>query len=202
VSTEPIRLLPFSRGRPVALTFDDGPDPEATPRIIEVLVQHGATATFFMVGEEAQAYPDVVEATVAAGMGVGVHGWDHANLEASDPSVINRQLEWCLDVLRSAGADPQLFRPPYGNSDAALFQAAAAHGLATVGWSVDPRDWRRPGVDAIVDGVRREVAPGAIVLLHDGGGDRSETVAALPSVLAALQESDLTVVDLLAQLLQ
>lgn len=202
MSAEPIAVVPLAGGRPVALTFDDGPDPDTTLRLVEVLVDHDATATFFMVGEEAEAHPDVVEATLAAGMGVGVHGWDHESLQNADPGEVARQLGRCLETLRAAGADPQLFRPPYGHSDAALFNAAAAHGLATIGWSVDPGDWRRPGVDAIVDAVRQQVAPGAIVLLHDGGGNRSQTLAALPGVLATIDDADLDVVDLLEQLLQ
>lgn len=169
----------------VALTFDDGPDPTWTPQVLDVLRRHGAVATFCMVGSQMAKHPQLVAAVVAAGMRICSHSHSHDNgLAARSPAVIVSEI---LDVVDRAagvpGADVRYFRAPGGNWSAEILGDAAAHDLQPLGWSVDPRDWKRPGTDAVVQAVQAHVGPGAVVLLHDGGGNRAQTVAALDRLL-------------------
>jgi peptidoglycan-N-acetylglucosamine deacetylase len=197
----PIWAMPVQGDAPVALTFDDGPDPGTTLEVVDVLVAHGVTATFFVVAELALRYPEPVLRALGAGMEIGLHGWDHVDLAGQPAASVAGQLERSLEAIRKLGADPHLFRPAYGSLDDVIVETAAACGLATVNWSVNPEDWTRPGAGVIADRVAQAVEPGAIVMLHDGGGDRSQTVAALPVILDHFTAAGLTVVDLLGQLL-
>jgi peptidoglycan/xylan/chitin deacetylase (PgdA/CDA1 family) len=169
----------------VALTFDDGPDPNWTPQILDVLRRHGAVATFCMVGSAMARHPQMVAAVAAAGMRICAHSRTHDERLATRPdATITSEI---LDVGNRAadvpGADVRYFRAPGGNWSPSILATAAGHDLQPLGWSVDPRDWTRPGADAVVATVRKHVHPGAIVLLHDGGGNRAQTVAALDRLL-------------------
>ncbi|MDQ4214082.1 bifunctional polysaccharide deacetylase/glycosyltransferase family 2 protein [Microbacterium capsulatum] len=180
--------------RTVALTFDDGPDPRWTPEILKVLSAYGAHATFFQIGQQAIAHPDLARAVVAAGSEVGVHTLTHVNL-GSAPTW-RQQLELTAGeqaLIDATGSTTGLFRPPYSSTNAALgdagwqaIRAAGADGLVTVLTTQDSEDWRRPGVDAILHNATPQGDAGQVLLMHDGGGDRSETVAALKRLLPAL----------------
>jgi peptidoglycan-N-acetylglucosamine deacetylase len=182
--------LPPSRqaGKTVALTFDDGPDPRFTPRILAILARAHVPATFFMLGSQAAAHPDLVRRVARTGQAVGGHTWHHARLDRLTWAGVAAEVD-CTDRLlaRLAGRPVRLVRPPDRTYNSSVVGLLAARGVALTLWTVDARDWTRPGVGRIRATVARELRPGAIILLHDGGGDRSQTVAALPGVLGLLQ---------------
>jgi peptidoglycan-N-acetylglucosamine deacetylase len=171
----------------VALTFDDGPDPKWTPRVAEVLNRHGITATFFVVGAQVVKHPEIVRNLHTAGHELGVHGFSHADL-ASLPGW-RRRWEYSqtqLAIAGAAGVTTSLIRFPYSSSPGAIddrnwriFREAGDLGYLSVLTNVDSRDWSRPGVDSIVRNATPSGEDGAVVLMHDAGGDRSQTVVAL-----------------------
>jgi peptidoglycan-N-acetylglucosamine deacetylase len=171
----------------IALTIDDGPSPVYTPQILRLLEQYRVTAAFSMIGENASYYPGVARDVADAGHMIVNHTWDHANLTRLSRSEVRAEIARAMDAIEGAsGKRPTMFRAPYGAwSDAAL-QYCASAGLAPLDWSVDPRDWSRPGVSAIVRNIMRTTHTGSIILEHDGGGDRSQTVAALKIVIPRL----------------
>jgi peptidoglycan/xylan/chitin deacetylase (PgdA/CDA1 family) len=174
----------------VALTFDDGPDPRWTPRVLAVLRRHGAVATFCMIGRNAVANPSLVKQVVDAGNRLCDHSRTHdGQLPDRPPDTISDEVVGAQDTLSAAGggAPVQWFRAPGGNWSPNVSTLSAQHGMQPLGWNVDPRDWERPGAAAIVTAVQEEIhqqAPdGAIILMHDGGGPREETVAALEQLI-------------------
>jgi peptidoglycan/xylan/chitin deacetylase (PgdA/CDA1 family) len=175
----------------VALTLDDGPHPTWTPKVLAILKQHRITATFFMIGLHAAAHPGLVRTVLEAGHQVGTHTWSHANLKQLAAAEVRTEIEHGLDAVTTAswGLRPNLFRAPYGNWSPAVFAHCAALGQRSICWDVDPRDWETPGTAAITARVMAQVGPRSIVLCHDGGGERGQTVAALrtyvPQLLAA-----------------
>jgi peptidoglycan/xylan/chitin deacetylase (PgdA/CDA1 family) len=174
--------------REVALTFDDGPS-SYTPQVLAVLNRFGAHATFFLIGREIGQYQATVKAEIAAGNEIGNHTYTHANLLGLPNSLVLAQLaETQAAARQAAGVTPTWFRPPFGAVDERVAELAASLGLRTITWSVDPRDWTRPGVSFIVGRVLADVRPGSVIVMHDGGGDRSETVLALSIILSALRE--------------
>jgi peptidoglycan-N-acetylglucosamine deacetylase len=173
----------------VALTFDDGPDPRHTPRVLETLGRYGAVATFFCVGAAARAHPDLLSRAAREGHLVANHTWSHPFL----PDLSREELRWQIEATGSAlaaaagqAAMPGLVRPPYGASTPETLGWLAAEDATTVLWDVDTNDWRLPGPDAITEQAVHGARNGSIVLFHDGGGDRSQTTAALPEVIAGL----------------
>ena len=181
----------------VALTFDDGPDPVWTPRVLDVLKARGLKATFFVVGRNAEDHPDLIRRIVAEGHEIGNHSYTHGNL-AEMPEWRQRLELGATERLIEAetGRSTTLFRPPY-NADATpsngaeLAQLAFAEremGYTVVLEKIDPQDWARPGADVIVQRVKEQRREGSIILLHDAGGDRSQTLAALPRILDWLAE--------------
>ena len=184
----------------VALTFDDGPWPGSTERILAVLAKLHVPATFFAVGDLVERNPQLVQAEVAAGMVVGDHTWDHPEVPpfAAQPEArVRSEISRPMNALGVAGVRPTLFRPPGGSFGAFTLDVARALGLRVVLWSVDPADWT-PGISAkaIVHRVLANVRPGSIVLLHDGGGDRSATLAALPAIIKGIRARHLDLVAL------
>jgi peptidoglycan-N-acetylglucosamine deacetylase len=179
-------------GRVVALTFDDGPSPAYTPEVLALLAKYHATATFCMVGSQVARYPDLVREVVSAGMNLCDHTLTHAeNLSALPDSRIKAEiLGGRSEILRAVGRPVTIafFRAPAGRWSTAVRHIAARHGMKPLSWSVDPRDWSRPGTERIVAGIKRGVHPGAVILLHDGGGRRDQTVAALSQLLPWLIE--------------
>jgi peptidoglycan/xylan/chitin deacetylase (PgdA/CDA1 family) len=182
--------------RMVALTFDDGPSGR-TPAILRVLANHHAHATFFVVGRATVGMEPVLRHIAAAGNELADHTYSHADLLALRTPGQRRQLQWTRGlVARATGVQPHFFRPPYGATGPAVNRLGRSLGLIPVLWSVDSRDWQLPGTKAIVRRVLANVRPGAIVLMHDGGGDRQETLRALPAILRALHRRHLKVVTL------
>uniref|UniRef100_UPI0017CAA101 bifunctional polysaccharide deacetylase/glycosyltransferase family 2 protein n=1 Tax=Sporichthya sp. TaxID=65475 RepID=UPI0017CAA101 len=182
------RALP---ARTVALTFDDGPDPRWTPRVLDVLRRERVPATFFVVGSRVVEHGGIVRRTLAEGHEVGSHTYTHENL-ATLPAWRSR-LELSLDQLALAGAagiNTSLFRPPYSatpdaltDRDVAMLRRVTDAGYVVALSDQDSRDWQRPGVDRIVASATPTGSAGTIVLMHDAGGDRSQTLAALPGII-------------------
>jgi peptidoglycan-N-acetylglucosamine deacetylase len=175
-----------SGGRSVALTFDDGPGP-ATGQVLDLLSRYGARATFCVTGRNATAYPALVQRIRAEGHRLCDHSVSHPQPFAA---LSHHQQEYEIAaaeemIVKAGGAGTRVawFRAPGGGFTSDNQRIAAANGLRPLGWSVDPRDWSRPGVTAIVGTVQRELRPGGVVLLHDAGGDRSQTVTALRQLL-------------------
>jgi peptidoglycan/xylan/chitin deacetylase (PgdA/CDA1 family) len=176
--------------RTVALTFDDGPDPRWTPEVLAILQRHGAVATFCMVEDNAAGHEALVKQVVAAGNRLCDHTRTHdEQLPDRTPETITDEVVGAgTDLSAVAGGAPvEWYRAPGGNWSTDIAELAADHGMQPLGWNVDPKDWERPGADAIVAAVQRQLqeqAPdGAIILLHDGGGARDETVAALEQLI-------------------
>jgi peptidoglycan/xylan/chitin deacetylase (PgdA/CDA1 family) len=184
-------------GRSVALTFDDGPDPVWTPKVLDVLARHHAKATFCEIGPNAQAHPDLVRKITAAGHRLCDHSVHHDEAQSHKSEEYNRHeiLDAQREISRAAGAGDSpvwYYRAPGGDFSPAIRAIAADHGLRPLGWTVDSDDWRRPGADAILATVNSELRPGAIVLMHDGGGDRGQTVQALEKLLDQLDAAGYT----------
>lgn len=189
-----VRSLPAIQGTGplvAALTFDDGPSSRWTPQILDILARHDVPATFFVVGNMARANPDLVRRQVAEGHHVGVHTMTHPVLPLLSASAQQREIAGSVDVVDSivGPGHVRCFRPPYGSRNATTDRISADLGLATVLWSRDGRDWASPGVDQIVQGNLDTRYDGgrAVLLLHDGGLQRAQTVAALPRLIDALR---------------
>jgi peptidoglycan-N-acetylglucosamine deacetylase len=196
-------ILERKGGKPrgkVLLTFDDGPDPEWTPRILDALAQLKAHAVFFVIGQNAESRPALVRREVSEGHIVGNHTYTHPDLARVSPlrmdlelNVTERLLEWVT------GARPRLFRPPYHSDEsldepqsAAVIARASRLGYFTLGQDIDPEDFAQHDAQLIAQRVLDKVRTGSVVLLHDGGGDRSATVAALPLIAAGLAAQGLS----------
>jgi peptidoglycan/xylan/chitin deacetylase (PgdA/CDA1 family) len=174
----------------VALTIDDGPSPEYTPQVLRLLEKYRVTATFSMIGLEAAAYPGLVREVAAAGHKIANHTWSHLDLVYLPPAAVADQIGRATGAIHKAtGKVPALFRAPYGAWSPVVLKECAQAGMTPLDWSVDPRDWSRPGVAAIVGNIMRNTRTGSIILEHDGGGDRSQTVAALKIVLPRLLDA-------------
>ncbi len=174
----------------IALTFDDGPDPVYGPQIQALLVRYRVPATFFYVGNLVERYPEIAAQAERAGFAIGNHSWDHSELPLLSPDQVQSELSQTNNAIFNAtGVRPTLMRPPYGAITPAIETQNAQVNLSTILWDVDPRDWARPSADIIVQRVLTNAHGGAIVLLHEGGGDRSQTVAALEQIIPALSQS-------------
>ncbi|WP_435840094.1 glycosyltransferase [Streptomyces chilikensis] len=180
----------------LVLTFDDGPDPEWTPKVLDVLKKHDAHAVFFVTGTMASRHPGLVRRMVDEGHEIGLHTFNHPDLALQSRARIDRELSQNqLALTGAAGIRTSLFRPPYSSFAAAMDNSTwpvteyiGSRGYITVLNNTDSEDWKRPGVDEIVRRATPENGEGAIVLMHDSGGDRSQTVAALSRFLPELKE--------------
>lgn len=187
LASSPVIHTAGAQHQEMALTFDDGPGPY-TEQILQLLQRYGVPATFFVVGEQLSYFSAGVTREVALGMSVGDHTQSHRDLETLKPADQQAQIIQQTSAIGSYGAPfPRLFRPPYGNWNEATLSILKKQKMLTVLWTIDSEDWQRPGVEAIVSNVVSKAAPGAIVLLHDAGGDRSQTVAALPAIIQRLR---------------
>jgi peptidoglycan-N-acetylglucosamine deacetylase len=167
-----------TRHKRVALTFDDGPS-SYTPQVLSILKHHHAKGTFFEIGQQVSKESAAV---VKAGQELANHSYHHESYPSrSSMSATNSRIK------SASGFAPCLFRPPGGAYNSRVVGDARALGMTTVIWNVDPRDWSRPGSDAIYSRVVSATRPGSIVVMHDGGGDRSQTVAALPRIIKTLR---------------
>jgi peptidoglycan-N-acetylglucosamine deacetylase len=169
----------------IFLTFDDGPGGSYTDAILQVLAKNNAKATFFQLGQNAQRDPARSRAVLAAGHALGNHSWDHPDMTTLTRAQMDAQINSTQTLLEGYGAEVNCFRPPYGAYNAEVTSAITAAGLQRQMWNEDTRDWARPGVNAIVN-VLLGATPGDVVLMHDGGGDRSQTVRALEIALPQL----------------
>lgn len=200
-STYVIRRTGRRRGE-IALTFDDGPDAKWTPDILDTLRSRGVHATFFVIGQNAEVNPELFRRVYREGHEIGNHTFTHPNLALVSPSVTRVELTATERLIEAElGRSTALFRPPYfGDAEPTttdeLGPIAVAQGLGyiTVGLHVDPGDWEEPGVDSIIARTLHQLDRGNVVLLHDGGGDRSQTVAALGPLIDSLHARGLTLV--------
>jgi peptidoglycan-N-acetylglucosamine deacetylase len=171
----------------IALTIDDGPDPVYTPQVLEILRQYRVTATFSMIGLHVAAYPDLARSVADAGHQIANHTWTHADLATMKATAVQAEMTRASQAIHAAtGRTPVLFRAPYGAWSPAVIRQCEHMKMIPLDWSVDPRDWARPGTRSIVRNIMQNTRPGSIILEHDGGGNRSETVAALRIVIPAL----------------
>src|SRR5947209_7808494 len=153
----------------IALTFDDGPQEKLTPKLLDLLAQHHIKATFFVIGQNAAEYPDILARAAHEGHEFGNHTWSHPNLAKMSDENVRRQLRQTDDAIKQgSGKRPTLMRPPYGNLSARQKQwIHQEFGYRIVLWDVDPLDWKRPGPMVVCNRIVRETRPGSIVLSHD-----------------------------------
>lgn len=172
----------------IALTFDDGPSTKYTPEILNILQKDHARATFFVLGSLAVKHPAVIEDLRAAGCEVASHGYTHSRLSALSAASVARQIRRTKDaLLEITGVAPLFFRPPYGVYNKNVLIAAAKENEKVVLWSIDTRDWAGRSTAQMVRQIEKGARPGAIILFHDGGGNRSHTIQALSEVVPALE---------------
>ena len=190
--TRVLGYTPFiSRGSPakkeVALTIDDGPGP-LTPQFVRTLQRLRAPATFFIVGQQLNTFDAGLKDEITAGFPIGDHTEQHQTLPPLSPSLQNKAIQDAALRIRSYGVPyPRLFRPPGGAFNATTVSTLRQHRMLAVLWTVDTGDFTRPGTAAIVDRAVNRAKNGAIILMHDGGGDRSQTLAALPEIIRRLR---------------
>ena len=184
----------------VALTFDDGPHPELTPQLLDILRSEGVRATFYVIGRNVQTYPEIARRIVAEGHEIANHTWSHPTLTAISAERLDKEMTSTTEIIqRVTGRRPTNMRPPYGAVNERVRQAMFKnHGLDVIMWSVDPLDWRRPGAEVVrqrlVDGAK----PGGILLAHD---IHPGTIEAMPGTIRDLKARGLgfaTVSQLLA----
>lgn len=170
----------------IALTFDDGPHPEFTLRIAEALDQRGVQATFFVVGERAAQHPDIVRTLAAAGHSVQNHSLTHVDLRELDDAGFATEVDGASDVLARLVARPNCVRPPFGRHDHTVVERLERRGLRMVLWDISVLDWKQQPARWIAGEIAKRAEPGSVVLLHDGGGDREQTVRAVPMLVDSL----------------
>ncbi len=172
----------------IALTFDDGPNPFYTPQVLAILQRYGIKATFFDVGYLVADYPNIVRQEYNQGNIVANHSWSHPVLTYFSAQGIQLQLTSTTNIIQATiGVRPTFFRPPYGAINKQVLSQAKNLHYTTVMWDGTAEDWNLPGVHAIVNKTLSYARNGAILLLHDGGGNRAETVAALPIIISTLK---------------
>lgn len=191
-----LRFRKLMRGDPdrkeIALTFDDGPHPNYTPRILDILRQYRVRATFFLVGEMAEKYPALVRAEVAQGHNIGNHTYHHVSLVKIPKEYIAAEIKACGKVIQKiTGRAPHLFRPPGGEYDKEVAEASDALGYTMVLWTDDPGDYASPGQQLILTRTLSRVTNGGIILLHDG---IQQTIDVLPGLIERLREQGYTFV--------
>lgn len=184
----------------IALTFDDGPWPQTTVQVLDILKENNIKATFFVIGQNVKHYPDLIKRIVAEGHTIGNHTWHHW-YHFMNPQVaayeINNTTELIYEI---TGVKTNLFRPPGGMMHNGLVSYARNNKYAVIMWSSDSIDYSLPGTPKLINNVFRQAKPGGIVLMHDGGGNRSQTVQALPEIISRFRKqgySFVTVPELL-----
>ncbi|MGC9317375.1 MAG: polysaccharide deacetylase family protein [Armatimonadota bacterium] len=181
----------------IALTFDDGPSAKYTPQILDLLAEHGGRATFFVLGALVSSHKQLLQRMEAEGHEIGIHTWWHADLTALSDAAIAADLARCRSALDGVVERPiRWVRPPYGAVNARVRSAITDAGYRVAMWSVDPRDWQRPGSSVVANRILNHARDGAVVVLHDGGGNRAATVKAMHTVVPALVERGFEMVTL------
>lgn len=177
----------------VALTFDDGPNPPSTLELLNLLDREKVKATFFLIGQNVEAYPELAREIVRRGYTIGTHTYSHSDLLKLDNQRVMREMDQSILAIEQAtDTRPHLIRPPHGFRDSVILEKAKERNLKVIQWSVMDEDWKKPGIDVIADRVVSKVKSGSIVLLHDGdgvihGGDRSQTIAATQLIIRRLR---------------
>jgi peptidoglycan-N-acetylglucosamine deacetylase len=172
----------------VFLTFDDGPHPRYTAQILNILQAYGAKATFFELGEDVARHPELTRRAHLLGHSVQNHTWSHPDLRKLSFASFKDQVQMTDQYIQAqTGYTPRCLRPPYGAVNSLVSKRSASLGKDVLLWEIDSRDWTRPGTAVIVSRVLAKLSNGSVILLHDGGGDRSQTVAALPTILKTLK---------------
>lgn len=170
----------------IALTFDDGPNEKWTEKYLALLAEKGVTASFFLLGKNAAAHPELVRQVAAGGHDIGIHSYDHSDLKKEDYGAIQEDLILSQDVIaRITGVAPTLFRPPYGSMNQQVIEVAKEQGLLMVLWNVDPQDWLLDTKEKVAAAVLSHIQPGNIVVMHEG---KSVTYGALPIIIDTLRE--------------
>ncbi len=179
----------------IALTFDDGPHSKYTPQILDLLEEHDAKATFFVVGKQAEKFPEIILRQEAAGHEIANHTYTHPS--ANTPEELEAELQKTSEAIHDiTGSYPLLFRPVGGSYNEEVVDIAIQNGYKVVLWSwhQDTKDWKMPGVNKIVDTVLTGAKPGNVILFHDAGGNRTQTVKALEEILPLLKQQGYTFV--------
>ncbi len=179
------KVNPISDKKVIALTFDDGPSPNITPQILDILKEHKIKATFFVIGNNLNNFPELGQRLVAEGNAIGNHTWHHWRRLMNEFTATHEIEDTGTLIYETTGIKTSLFRPPNGFLYNGLVDYAQKRKDAVILWSVDSDDWRgaKVSVEHIVDKVLENVEPGTIILMHDGPGDRSHTVQALPKII-------------------
>jgi peptidoglycan/xylan/chitin deacetylase (PgdA/CDA1 family) len=169
----------------LAMTFDDGPHPSLTPKLLDLLKARNIKCTFFLIGRQVKMYPDIVRRIIAEGHEIGNHTWTHCSLTSRSDAQIREEMQKSADaVYEVAGVRPQLMRPPYGAINSRIKDMVFSEfGYSTIMWSVDPMDWRRPGVSVVTSRLVNGAHPGAIMLSHD---IHPPTIQAMPAMFDQL----------------
>lgn len=203
VAEKPFKFVPSVPGRRisrvsvpgkyVALTFDDGPHASLTPKVLDILARHNAKATFFVLGDRASRNPSILARAVAQGSEIGSHTWNHANLSRSSLSTVKSELDRTAAAIQTAtGRAPRIMRPPYGACNSTVLSYIyEQYGTPAILWDVDTNDWRKPGVQTVINRAVQGARPGSIILLHD---IHSSTVAAVEGIVTGLQARGFTLV--------
>ena len=195
-ATRPARVVtavPIAE-KAVALTFDDGPTPTWTPKILALLKEYHVPATFFVIGKQATRYPFLVQDEVKQGMEVGNHGAAHILLRGRSEAAMRQEIETAAQAIEAAGAPtPTLYRMPAGVYDRGALSVLGSLGYTVVGWSVDPRDWRHKlTAEQMTAIVKKQAGPGAIIIFHDGTNGSAATVDAVGRVIRMLKSEGFT----------
>lgn len=174
--------------RVIALTFDDGPSPVYTPEILALLTRYQAHATFFVLGSEVAQWPNIARDIIKQGSVIANHGYRHVNYFRVGTDGVYQDAQRSAALLKKEHIPMvPFYRPPYGNSNARLVKFLSAKGYTVTLWNIDTRDWSEPGTSHITQKILTDAEPGAIVLMHDSGGRRQETVQALAAILPFLE---------------
>lgn len=203
-SSEPLIVEQFGKvnEKKLALTFDDGPDPAYTEKILDILKEYGVKATFFIVGQNAIQYPDLVERMIEEGHEVGHHTYSHQEIDKLDQTETDLQLNITQRFFQQlTGRSMVLFRPPY-NAEATLtnidelhvIEKSQAYGYLTLGQTIDSQDWNHATKESILVKIKNQLSNGNVILFHDAGGDRTATVEALPAVISGLKQAGYQIV--------
>ncbi|MBK5211099.1 MAG: polysaccharide deacetylase family protein [Coriobacteriia bacterium] len=178
------------KNKVVALTFDDGPNPGETGKILAILKKENAKATFFMIGTNVEKYPVLAKKVSDSGNQVALHSYHHVSLTTKSFATIkNEILKGKAVILKATGKVPTWMRPPYGAVDGTVYDAIKNANLGVAFWNVDTIDWRRPGKQRIINRAVFGMSPGVVILMHDGAGNRSQTVKALPGIIGEYRDA-------------
>lgn len=197
-----VKKLPSANEKKIALTFDDGPTPEITPRVLEILRHEGVQATFFLVGSRIDDHPEIARAIVEAGHAIGNHSYSHQSLRGKSALSIRADIEKAEHSIQSAtGQRTTIFRAPYGLWSRRLLDVSESLGYKAAHWTISSRDWRRLSARTITHRCLSKAHPGAIILLHDGfgrhkTGNREPMLSALPTIIQSLRRDGYVFVPL------